>query len=151
VRRGGLPELDDSLGKELHVFSAAARRHGGVLEVRMAVHGVGEALHDDVAGRADRGGAPLQALLSEHAGSPEYGRAGSDACEAHLQSSTAVEEMRLIQYFGHGTLPFCFLSDGGCDTRSWAHHFMIRAARDEAKRVRALKSSPEGRWRSKPN
>src|SRR3546814_2444472 len=58
VGRGGLAELDDAFVEELHVFGTAAGRYRGVLQVRVAVHGLGKPFHDDIAGRADGGRAP---------------------------------------------------------------------------------------------
>src|SRR3546814_5222891 len=59
VGRGGLAELDDPFVEELHVLGTAAGRHRGVLQVRVAVHSLGEAFHD----RSEEHTSELQSLM----------------------------------------------------------------------------------------
>src|SRR3546814_1377323 len=104
VGRGGLAELDDAFVEELHVFGTAAGRYRGVLQVRVAVHGLGKPFHDDIAGRADGGRAPLQALLRQNAGGGKARRAtGGKACEAEAQGLAAREgrQLQSIAVAGH--------------------------------------------------
>src|SRR3546814_8957224 len=96
VGRGGLAELDDPFVEELHVLGTAAGRHRGVLQVRVAVHSLGEAFHDDIAGRADGGGAPLQILLRQNAGGGKARHAtGGKACRSEEHTSELQSLMRL--------------------------------------------------------
>src|SRR3546814_14665911 len=97
VGRGGLAELDDPFVEELHVLGTAAGRHRGVLQVRVAVHSLGEAFHDDIAGRADGGGAPLQILLRQNAGGGKARHAtGGKACEAEAPGLEARQGRQLL-------------------------------------------------------